>query len=217
MIGSFRLGNLFLSRLTSLKNKIIRADLRVDRMIQESEFGKRIKEFRMKKGLTLQNLEEKTGFTKGYLSKVENTKKAPPVSTLVVLAKALEVSLSEIFGEKEEKSTISMVKRNERQVVARNGTVFSYSYQTVAHKFYKKHMEPYILTLPVKPKQVPLFQHDGEEILFVLEGTMKFFHGDQEFIAEEGDCLYFDASVPHHGICQGKKEVKCLMVIYTPE
>jgi len=217
MIESFRLGNLFLSRLTSLKNKIIRADLRVDRMIQESELGKRIKEFRMKKGLTLQKLEEKTGFTKGYLSKVENTKKAPPVSTLVVLAKALEVSLSEIFGEKEEKSAISLVKRNERQVVARNGTVFSYSYQTVAHKFYKKHMEPYILTLPVKPKQVPLFQHDGEEILFVLEGTMKFFHGDQEFIAEEGDCLYFDASVPHHGICQGKKEVKCLMVIYTPE
>lgn len=217
MIESFRLGNLFLSRLISLKNKIIRADLRVDRMIQESELGKRIKEFRMKKGLTLQKLEEKTGFTKGYLSKVENTKKAPPVSTLVVLAKALEVSLSEIFGEKEEKSTISMVKRNERQVVARNGTIFSYSYQTLAHKFYKKHMEPYILTLPVKPKQVPLFQHDGEEILFVLEGTMKFFHGDQEFIAEEGDCLYFDASVPHHGICQGKKEVKCLMVIYTPE
>jgi mannose-6-phosphate isomerase-like protein (cupin superfamily) len=62
-----------------------------------------------------------------------------------------------------------------------------------------------------------LFQHDGEEILLVLEGTMKFFHGGQEFIAEEGDCLYFDASVPHHGICQGKKEVKCLMVIYTPE
>jgi transcriptional regulator with XRE-family HTH domain len=186
-------------------------------MIQESELGKKIKEYRMKKGLTLQKLEEKTGFTKGYLSKVENTKKAPPVSTLVVLAKALEFSLSEIFGEKEEKSSISLVKRNQRQVVARNGTVFGYSYQTLAHKFYKKQMEPYILTLPVKPKQVALFQHEGEEILFVLEGTMKFLHGDQEFIAEEGDCLYFDASIPHHGICQGKKEVECLMVVYTPE
>ena len=186
-------------------------------MIQESELGRRIKAYRMKKGLTLQKLEEKTGFTKGYLSKVENTKKAPPVSTLVVLAKALEVSLSEIFGEKEEKSSISVVKRIEGQVVARNGTVFGYSYQTLAHRFYKKHMEPYVLTLPAKPKQVPLYQHDGEEMLFVLEGTMKFFHGDLEFIVEEGDCLYFDASNPHHGICQGKKEVKCLMVIYTPE
>jgi len=215
MIEGFHLGNMSFSLLNL--SQVIRADLRLVPMIQESELGKRIKAYRMKKGLTLRKLEEKTGFTKGYLSKVENTKKAPPVSTLVVLAKALEVSLSEIFGEKEEKSSISIVKRNERQVVARNGTVFSYSYQTLAHKFYKKHMEPYILTLPVKPKQVPLFQHDGEEMLFVLKGTMKFFHGDQEFIAEEGDCLYFDASVPHHGICQGKKEVKCLMVIYTPE
>jgi transcriptional regulator with XRE-family HTH domain len=77
-------------------------DLRPKPMIQESELGKRIKEYRMKKGLTLQKLEGKTGFTKGYLSKVENTKKAPPVSTLIVLAKALEISLSEIFGEKEE-------------------------------------------------------------------------------------------------------------------
>jgi transcriptional regulator with XRE-family HTH domain len=171
----------------------------------------------MKRGLTLQRLAEKTGFTKGYLSKVENTKKAPPVSTLVILAKALEVSLSEIFGEKEDQSSISLVKKNERQVIARDGTVFGYSYQTLAHKFYKKHMEPYLLTLPTRPKQASLFQHDGEEILFVLEGTMKFFHGDREFIVEEGDCLYFDASIPHHGICQGKKEVKCLMVIYTPE
>ena len=186
-------------------------------MIQESELGKRIKEYRMKRELTLQEMEEKTGFTKGYLSKVENTKKAPPISTLIVLAKALGISLSEILGETEERNKISLVKKIERQVVARNGTVFGYSYQTLAHKFYKKQMEPYILTLPVKPKQVPLFQHEGEEILFVLEGTMKFFHGDQEFVVEEGDCLYFDASIPHHGICQGKKEVKCLMVIYTPE
>jgi transcriptional regulator with XRE-family HTH domain len=186
-------------------------------MIKESELGKRIKEYRVKRELTLQEMEEKTGFTKGYLSKVENTKKAPPISTLIVLAKALGISLSEILGETEERNKISLVRKIERQVVARNGTVFGYSYQTLAHKFYKKQMEPYILTLPVKPKQVPLFQHDGEEILFVLEGTMKFFHGDLEFIVEEGDCLYFDASIPHHGICQGKKEVKCLMVIYTPE
>lgn len=74
-------------------------------------------------------------------------------------------------------------------------------------------MEPYLLTLPVKPKEVGLFQHDGEE---VLEGTMKFVDGEREFVAEEGDCFSFDASIPYHGIGQGEKEVKCSMVIYTP-
>jgi transcriptional regulator with XRE-family HTH domain len=89
-------------------------------MIQESELGKRIKEYRTKRGLTLNEMQEITGFTKGYLSKVENTKKAPPISTLIVLAKALEISLSEILGETAEMNKITLVKKTERQIIARN-------------------------------------------------------------------------------------------------
>ncbi len=186
-------------------------------MVEETELGKRIQQHRINKGLTLQELAEKTGLTKGYLSKIENSEKAPPVSTLINLAKALNVSMSEIFGETEERSPVCLVKNGERRIIARDGSVFGYAYQTLAHKFSNKHMEPYILTLPLKPKENVLFQHKGEELLFVLEGTMKFFHGEKEFIVEEGDCVYFDGSIPHYGVCQGNKEVKCLMVIYTPE
>lgn len=78
-------------------------------------------------------------------------------------------------------------------------------------------MDPYILIVPLKqPEKHPLFQHEVEEMLFVLEGTMKFFHSEKELIVEEGDCIYFDSGIPHYGICQGDKEVKCLMTIYTP-
>jgi transcriptional regulator with XRE-family HTH domain len=190
----------------------------MEKMIRESELGKRIKKFRTSKGITLQELAQKAGLTRGYLSKIERSKKAPPVSTLISIAKALKISISEIFGETEENNVrISLVKKKERRVIARDGTIFGYAYQTLAHHFRNKHMDPYILTLPVKPKQNTIFQHNGEEMLFVLEGVMKFFYGDQELMAEEGDCLYFDGSIPHYGICQGNKEVKCLMVIYTPE
>jgi transcriptional regulator with XRE-family HTH domain len=48
----------------------------------ESEIGKRIKALRNEKGLTLEQLAAQTGYTKGYLSKVEKSIKAPPVSTL---------------------------------------------------------------------------------------------------------------------------------------
>jgi len=186
-------------------------------MVEESELGKRIQQHRINKGLTLQELAEMTGFTKGYLSKIEKSKKAPPVSTLINLAKALNISISEIFGEVEENSPICLVKKWERRIIARDGSVFGYAYQTLAHKFHNKHMEPYILTLPVNSKQNALFQHKGEEILFVLEGTMKFFHGEKEFIVEKGDCIYFDGSIPHFGVCLNNKEVKCLMVIYTAD
>jgi transcriptional regulator with XRE-family HTH domain len=185
-------------------------------MIDESEVGKRIREYRTAKKVTLQELAEKTGFTKGYLSKIENTPKAPPVSTLIVLSKALDISLSDFFGETTDRSPACLVRKEERPVMVRDGTLFGYAYQMLAHKFYNKHMQPYILTLPKRVKENALFQHAGEEILFVLEGTMKFFHGDNEYLMEEGDCLYFDAAIPHYGICHGKKEVKCLMVVYAP-
>jgi len=186
-------------------------------MIPEEELGKRIKKYRLQRRLSLQDLAGKTGFTKGYLSKVENSSKAPPVSTLAMVAKALNVSISEIFGEEEEKNSICLVKSGERPLIARSGSTFGYSYQALAHPFFKKHMEPYILAFPLHPKASPHFQHKGEEFMFVIEGTMKFFYGEKEFMVEEGDCIYFDASVPHHGERYGNKKLKCIMVVYTPE
>ena len=79
-------------------------------------------------------------------------------------------------------------------MIARDGSAFGYSYEAIAYKFPNKKMEPFILTLPVNLKKKSIFQHEGERILFVLEGTMKFFHGNEEYIVEKGDCLYFDSS-----------------------
>jgi transcriptional regulator with XRE-family HTH domain len=67
--------------------------------IVEAEIGKRIKAFRTEKRITLDQLAKKTGFTKGYLSKVEKSTKSPPVSTLGILARALGITISALLGE----------------------------------------------------------------------------------------------------------------------
>jgi transcriptional regulator with XRE-family HTH domain len=185
-------------------------------MISEKGIGKKIKELRRLKGMTLDVLAEKTGFTKGYLSRIENGEKAPPVSTLIEIAKALQVSLSEIFGETEGSNTVSVVRKNERVVMARSGSVFGYYYESLAHKFPNKNMEPYIITVPTNPKEVPHFKHKGEEVLLVLEGKMKFTHGEREFILQEGDCIYFDSGIEHSSVVIGPNDCKCMMVIYSP-
>ena len=188
-------------------------------MIKEEEVEKKIREFRLNAGLTLNQLAEKTGISKGYVSKIENSQNAPPVSTLLTLARALNVSMSEIFGEDENRKPISLVKRNERPFVARNGSIFGYSYQTLAHKFHNKHLNPYILTIPANQKRETdfHFEHKGEEMLFVLKGKMKFLYDDEEFILEKGDCVFFDSSIPHNGFSCDNKKVECLIAIYTPE
>jgi transcriptional regulator with XRE-family HTH domain len=160
-------------------------------MISEKEIGIRIKKYRKSAGMTLERLAEQTGFTKGYLSKVENSRKAPPVSTLIRIGKALKVDISKLFGESKGGDTLCMVRKNERIAMARNGTTFGYSFESLAHKYVRKHMEPYILTLPNNLEKVPMFKHDGEELFFVLKGKLNFTHGDRQYVLNAGDSIYF--------------------------
>jgi len=185
-------------------------------MLPEPEIGKNIRRIRKSKGLTLDELAHRSGISKGYLSKVENSDKAPPVSTLLNIADSLEVSISDIFGESGETKSFSLVKKSERQLMARDGAIFGYSYETLAHNYPNKHMEPYILAIPANISRNPLFQHKGEEMLMMLQGSMKFLHDENEYLLEEGDCIYFDSGRPHRGITIGDEEVLCLIVIYTP-
>lgn len=185
-------------------------------MIREDQIGRRIKRLRLERNMTQQTLAQWAGLTKGYLSKIENSTTSPPVSTLINIARALGVGIDFIFSSSEPETSITLVKAEQRPKVARNGSAFGYSYEPLAHTFPNRSMDPYILTLPVTKEEPMIFQHKGQEILFVLQGTMKFLHGDKTFIAEEGDCLYFDANIPHRGSCMGDKEVKCLVVIFSP-
>ena len=93
-------------------------------MIPESQIGKNIKALRLSRKYTLETLAGKAGFTKGYLSKVENADKSPPVSTLIVIAKALNVTLSRIFGEENAAIRCSVIKKKERQFMAKTGITF---------------------------------------------------------------------------------------------
>lgn len=184
--------------------------------IIESEIGKKIKAFRVAKRFTLETLAMQTGFTKGYLSKIEKSEKAPPVSTLSTIGRALAVSVSSLLGEDVQPTSACLVKKGNRPPIAINGSSVEYSFEAVAYKFTNKLMEPFVLTLPVNPKKRTRYRHEGQEVLFVLEGTMKFIHGTEEFIAEEGDCIYLDSSIPHFGESVGDKAAKCFMVICSP-
>ena len=190
--------------------------MKQEQAIVEAEIGKRIKAFRTQKRITLEQLANQAGFTKGYLSKVEKSKKSPPVSTLGIIARALGVTISALLGEEAPRTPFCLVRKDERFLISRDGTAFGYSYEAMAYKYPNKIMEPFILTLPVKPKKRTLYQHEGEEILFVIQGTMKFLHGNEEYVVNEGDCIYFDSSLPHWGESTGPAEVKCFMVIYNP-
>lgn len=184
-------------------------------MIIETEIGKRIHQYRLHNHYTLQELADKTGYSKGYLSKVEKSGKAPPVATLNVIARALDVSVSVILGEEAINASICLVRQNERMLMAKSGEEFGYAYEALANPYPNKHMEPFILSYPSDDALKHTFQHDGEEMLFVLQGQMRFKYGNSEFILDKGDCIYFDSSVAHTGEPIGGGPLKTLIVLYT--
>jgi transcriptional regulator with XRE-family HTH domain len=177
---------------------------------------KTIRSLRHKRNLTLAEVAQLTGFTKSYLSMVERGKKSPPIATLSKIAHALSVDMSVFFRQGRIKNGLIIGRKKDRRSVVQDGTQFGYRYQAIASSGKSKRMEAFIAAFPSKSRDAERFDHEGEEFFYVLEGKIRFFYGDREILLNEGDCIYFDSSVPHRGEAAGLKTATALAVMYTP-
>jgi transcriptional regulator with XRE-family HTH domain len=184
-------------------------------IMDEKKIAEKMRNLRVGKNITLDNLAMRTGFTKGYLSKLETGKQIPPIATLSRIARALGVEIADFFDRGTNDESYCIVRKGERKPVIRNGTLFGYSYESIAYGKHHKKMEPFIITLIPHATDHTIFDHRGEELMFVLDGKMKVFLGDERQVLEAGDCLYFDSSMPHRGECVGDRESKVLVVIFS--
>jgi mannose-6-phosphate isomerase-like protein (cupin superfamily) len=125
-------------------------------------------------------------------------------------------AVSASFQQARIKNGLIIGRKKDRRSVVQDGTQFGYRYQAIASSGKSKQMEAFIATFPSKNIETELFDHEGEEFFYVLEGKIKFFYGDRKIIMNEGDCIYFDSSVPHRGEAAGIKTATALAVMYTP-
>jgi transcriptional regulator with XRE-family HTH domain len=187
-------------------------DIRMDHLALQNS----IRHLRHKRKLTLAKVARLTGFTKSYLSMIERGKKSPPIATLSKIAQALSVDMSVFFQQGRIKNGLIIGRKKNRRSVVQDGSLFGYRYQAIASSGKPKRMEAFIASFPSNSKKTEFFDHEGEEFFYVLEGKIKFFYGDRTILMNEGDCIYFDSSVPHRGEASGTKTAKALAVMYTP-
>jgi quercetin dioxygenase-like cupin family protein len=69
------------------------------------------------------------------------------------------------------------------------------------------------VTLTAASDVFPVFQHDGIEFLYMLDGEVGYRHGDKVYVLEPGDSLYFDADAPHGPDELRKLPIRFLSVI----
>jgi transcriptional regulator with XRE-family HTH domain len=181
-----------------------------------SDVIKALKKLRSEKGYSLNTLAKRSGLSKGYLSKIENAVNVPTITTMHRIAKALEVDLTYFFsnnGTDDKKGNMVSVRKHQRTEVSieipESGIRRRWP---LADQKYDRRMDPYIIEIPADVSK--LYQFDGQEFYFLLEGKVEFNYGGERYIYEAGDSIYIDCNVPYYGKSLGEKPAKALLVVY---
>jgi transcriptional regulator with XRE-family HTH domain len=164
----------------------------------EAAIGREVRNFRHQLNMTVAQLSQASGMSAGMLSKIENGQTSPSLATLHELSKALQVPVTSFFRGFEEERSATFVSAGQGLPIERRGTRAGHQYQLLGHGFSRGlAVEPYLVTLTENSDVFPIFQHDGVEFLYILQGEVGYRHGDKLYHMRPGDSLYFDSDVPH--------------------
>ena len=186
----------------------------------EAAIGREVRAFRRQQNLTVADLAQITGLSIGMLSKIENGITSPSLTTLQVLAHAFSVPVTAFFKSYEERREVQHVKVGDHVEIERRGTRAGHQYNLLGHIGSNSSgvvVEPYLITLTTESDTFPTFQHEGLELLYMLEGEVTYRHGDQLFHLRPGDSLFFDADARHGPEVLNLLPARYLSVICYPQ
>ncbi len=166
-----------------------------DLHLDEIDVGRRLRELRAGRGLSLRSLAEKSGLNVNTLSLIENQRTSPSVSTLQQLAQTLHVSISAFFETNQGNKLVVHQKAGARPKAA-----FSHgSMEDLGAGMSRFGAEPIIVTLePHADSGKNPIVHTGREFVYCLEGCITYSVDTETFLLEPGDSLLFEAYLPHH-------------------
>jgi transcriptional regulator with XRE-family HTH domain len=149
-------------------------------------------------GLTVAQLAESTGISKGMLSKIENAQTSPSLATIERLAAALDMPVTSLFRGLAEERDAVFVKAGTGPEIVRQGTRAGHTYELLGSmRGPYKRVEPLLVSLSDQNEVFPLFQHAGIEMLYMLGGLMEYSYGRQSYRMARGDTLQFEGDIPH--------------------
>ncbi|WP_309084655.1 XRE family transcriptional regulator [Chelativorans sp.] len=158
----------------------------------QARLGMLIRARRRKLGLTLQELGNAAGVSVGYLSQLERDNATPSLGTLAQIARALGVPLDYFVAAP--RAEDALTRRDDRRRFSIDGS--SIVYERLGAEFPGNVLSSFILTVPPGYASETV-SHEGEEIIYILEGSITQFLDGKEMVMGEGDSLHFRGNVPH--------------------
>lgn len=159
--------------------------------------GGKIRSLRKKQAQTLEDLSQSTGLSKGLLSQVERGISQPSLETLWKITKALDTSIVHFF-EDVAHTQIHVVRKEERNQILFPGTTGTC--YVLGHTDNTRLRMLEVVLNPGETMKDHFLDREGEQCLVVTRGELSFRIGEEEFVLQEGDSLFFDSTLAHSAI-----------------
>ncbi|MBC2713607.1 MAG: helix-turn-helix transcriptional regulator [Desulfosarcina sp.] len=171
--------------------------------------GTKIKKARTGKKMTYDTLANETGFSIDFLKKVEAGKVTPPVGSLLQISRALEIDAGDLLREEE--------GRMQDRIKAYTKRTSNYAYTTLTPGAENKHLKAFRVKIDaMNAHEGVSYNHEGEEFVYVLDGTIEVVVGEHVNTLGPGDSLHFNSGIRHHLENIGKTDAELIVVIYNP-
>ncbi len=171
--------------------------------------GKMIKKARIDKKLSPEIIANETGCSVDLLKKIESGKQTPSVSSLLQIARALDLDSGFFFKEQE-------VAQKDRVKAYTNRTE-NYAYKTLTPGAERKHLKAFRVMIESMSAHSGVgYNHEGEEFVYVLSGKVKIMVGEHKNVLKRDDSLHFNSGIKHQITNIGKEKAELLVTIYSP-
>ena len=170
--------------------------------------GGRLRRLRKERGWTLEDLATRTGLSRAYLSRLEGGERQPSLSALSEVAWAYGVPFASLFATERESEHGVIVRGQDSET--RRGKGLSYARLSTSDWVFN--LQPLRVTVPADGGGEFLYQHEGEQWLYVLSGRLRLELSQEEFVLEPGDAAHFDADQKHRLAALDGRDAEVILV-----
>ena len=173
--------------------------------------GSKIKELRIQKSLTQEELADRAELSKGFISQLERDLTSPSIATLVDILQCLGTNLEQFFSG----TTSEQVVFKKSDYFEKYDAELKNQIKWIIPNAQKNMMEPILLTLDASGSTYPDNPHEGEEFGYILNGSITLHIGNRTYKVKKGESFYFTANMQHY-ITASEKTGATLIWISTP-
>ena len=156
--------------------------------------GLKLKELRILKGLTQEELADRAELSKGFISQLERNLTSPSIATLLDILQCLGTTIGEFFNESPEEQIVF----GKSDYIEKLDTELKNEIKWIIPNAQKNVMEPIMLTLEAEGETYPDNPHEGEEFGYVLQGSIAIHIGNKVYRAKKGESFYFVSDKKHY-------------------